>query len=87
MLRGAGEFPSRLVEAQEDDRMPVNDRLYSVSEVAQRLGMSPYTIMTWIKAGRLKASRIGRFWRIRARDLERFIDDPPPLHPDRPAAP
>ena len=29
----------------------------------------------------LKASRIGRFWRIRERDLEAFIDNPPPLHP------
>jgi excisionase family DNA binding protein len=87
MPRAAGECPSTLVEAQEDDDMPVDDRLYSIAEVAQRLGMSPYTVTTWIKAGRLKASRIGRFWRIRARDLERFIDDPPPLHPDRPAAP
>jgi excisionase family DNA binding protein len=55
--------------------------------MAERLGMRPDTVTTWIKAGRLKASRIGRFWRIRARDLEAFIDDPPPLHPDRPAAP
>jgi putative resolvase len=67
--------------------MPVDDRLYNIGEVAQYLGMSKDTIMTWIRSGRLKASRIGRFWRIRARDLERFIDDPPPLHPDRSAAP
>jgi excisionase family DNA binding protein len=67
--------------------MPVDDRPYTIAEVAERLGMSPYTVTTWIKAGRLKASRIGRFWRIRARDLEAFIDDPPPLRPDRPAAP
>jgi excisionase family DNA binding protein len=87
MLRGAGERRSRLVKAQEDDRMPVDDRLYNIAEVAERLGMSKDTITTWIKAGRLKASRIGRFWRIRARDLEAFIDHPPPLHPDRPAAP
>ena len=58
-----------------------------MAEVAECLGMSPDTVTTWIKAGRLKASRLGRFWRIRARDLEAFIDDPPPLHPDRPAAP
>jgi excisionase family DNA binding protein len=64
-----------------------DDRLYTIAEVAERLGMSPYAIMAWVKAGRLKACRIGRFWRTRARDLERFIDDPPPLHPDRPAAP
>jgi excisionase family DNA binding protein len=67
--------------------MTVDDRLYSVSEVAKHLGMSQDTITTWIKAGRLKASRLERFWRIRARDPEAFIDDPPPRHPDRPAAP
>jgi excisionase family DNA binding protein len=61
--------------------MPIDDRLYSIAEVAERLGMSKDTITTWIKTRRLKASRIDRFWRIRARDLEAFIDDPPPLHP------
>ena len=64
--------------------MPVNDRLWSIAEVAHYLGMSKDTVTTWVKSGRLKASRIGRFWRIRPRDLEAFIDAPPPLHPDRP---
>jgi excisionase family DNA binding protein len=61
--------------------MKVEDRLFSIAEVAERLGMSKDTISDWIKAGRLKASRIGRFWRIRERDLEAFIDNPPPLQP------
>jgi excisionase family DNA binding protein len=61
--------------------MKVEDRLFSIAEVAERLGMSKDTIHNWIKAGRLKASRIGRFWRIRERDLEAFIDHPPPMHP------
>jgi excisionase family DNA binding protein len=67
--------------------MPVEDRLRSVAEVANYLGVSKDTLMAWIKAGRLKASRIGRYWRIRPQDVEAFLDDPPPLHPDRPAAP
>jgi excisionase family DNA binding protein len=67
--------------------MPVNDRLWSIAEVANDLGMSKDTITTWVKSGRLKASRIGRFWRIRPQDVEVFLDDPPPLHPDRPASP
>jgi excisionase family DNA binding protein len=61
--------------------MPVEDRLWRVSEAADYLAMSQDTIHNWIKSGRLKASRIGRFWRIRPQDLEAFIDDPPPLHP------
>jgi excisionase family DNA binding protein len=61
--------------------MPVNDRLWSIAETAEYLHMSKDTIADWIKAGRLKASRIGRFWRIRPQDVEAFIDHPPPLHP------
>jgi excisionase family DNA binding protein len=65
--------------------MPVDDRLWSIAEVAEQLGMSQDTISHWIKAGRLKASRIGGFWRVRPRDVEAFLEDPPPLHPDRAA--
>jgi excisionase family DNA binding protein len=61
--------------------MPVDERLRTIAEVANCLGMSQDTVTEWIKTGRLKASRIGRFWRIRPRDLEAFIDDPPPLRP------
>jgi excisionase family DNA binding protein len=45
----------------EEDCMQVEDRLFNIAEVAARLGMSKDTIHNWIKAGRLKASRIGRF--------------------------
>ena len=61
--------------------MKLEERLFSVAEVAERLGMSKYTISDWIKAGRLKATRIGRFWRIRESDLEAFIVNPPPMEP------
>jgi excisionase family DNA binding protein len=61
--------------------MKVEDRLFSVVKVAERPGMSKDTFSGWIKAGRLKASRIGRFWHIRERDLEAFIDNLSPLHP------
>jgi excisionase family DNA binding protein len=81
MLRGVGEFLARPVWDQQEKRMPVDDRLWSIREVANYLAMSQDTIHDWIKSGRLRASRIGRYWRIRPRDLEAFIDDPPPLHP------
>jgi hypothetical protein len=53
MLQAAGEFSSILVEAQEDHHMAIDDRLYTIAEVAQYLGMSPYTVTTWIKTGGL----------------------------------
>jgi excisionase family DNA binding protein len=78
---GLGHCQAHPAQDSEEDCMKVEDRLFSIAEVAERLGMSKDTIHNWIKAGRLKASRIGRFWRIRERDLEAFIDNPPPLHP------
>lgn len=59
--------------------MPIDERLWTIAQVADYLAMSKDTIMDWIKSGRLKASRIGRFWRIRPQDLEDFVNDPPPL--------
>jgi excisionase family DNA binding protein len=65
--------------------MPIDDRLWSIAETANYLGMSKDTIADWVKSGRLRACRIGRFWRVRPRDVEAFLEDPPPLHPDRSA--
>jgi excisionase family DNA binding protein len=61
--------------------MKLEERLFSPEEVAERLGMSRYTIGEWLRSGRLKGRRIGRFWRVKASDLQAFIDNPPPLHP------
>jgi excisionase family DNA binding protein len=71
--------------------MTVEERLFSVDETAERLGVSKWTIADWIKAGRVKGIKIGKFWRVRERDLEAFIANPPPLKrvtlaPPRPAA-
>jgi excisionase family DNA binding protein len=66
--------------------MKVEERLFSIPEVAERLGVSKYTVNEWLKVGRIKGTRIGRFWRVRERDLEAFIENPPPLEP-KPAKP
>ena len=42
----------------------VEERLYSITEAAQKLGVSPATIATWIRLGIAKASgqdELGRF--------------------------
>jgi excisionase family DNA binding protein len=59
--------------------MKVEERLFSVEDSAERLGVSKWTITDWIKAGRLKGTKIGKFWRVRESDLEAFIANPPPL--------
>jgi excisionase family DNA binding protein len=66
--------------------MKREERLFTADEVAERLGMSRYTIGEWLRSGRLKGRRIGRFWRVKESDLQAFIDDPPPLQPATPAA-
>lgn len=67
--------------------MKVEERLFSPDEVAERLGMSRYTIGEWLRSGRLTGRRIGRFWRVREVDLDAFIAHPPPLHQPTPASP
>ncbi len=47
--------------------------LYSVDQVAEKLGLHPRTIRTYVRAGRLKATRIGKQYRIAQADLDQFI--------------
>jgi excisionase family DNA binding protein len=72
--------------------MKLEERLFSAEEVAERLGMSKYTITEWLKAGRLRGIKIGKYWRVKESDLQAFLDNPPPLQrrepgPDRANAP
>jgi excisionase family DNA binding protein len=59
--------------------MNVENRLFSVRDVAERLGLSPWTVMEWLKVGRLKGVKIGKAWRVKESDLEAFLESPPPL--------
>ena len=49
------------------------ERLYSVREVAQRMGCARITVWRAIRAGRIPAVRIGHDWRIPASALEPTI--------------
>ena len=43
-------------------------------QVAQILEVHPFTVLKFIKQGRLKASKLGRVYRIREGDLEEFLE-------------
>ena len=83
---GLGDCAPHPTDAAGEDGMKVEERLFSLAEVAERLGMSRYTIGEWLRSGRLTGRRIGRFWRVRESDLEAFMAQPTPLHQPTPAS-
>ena len=55
------------------------DTLLNPEQVAARLQVSEYTALKWLREGRIKGRKLGKFWRVKAEDLEVFIDRPPTL--------
>ena len=71
----------------------VDERLFSVPEIADRLQVTEETVRTWLRSGRLRGLRPGgrrAGWRVRQSDLARFIEattvgtDEQETAPDRP---
>jgi len=50
-------------------------KVYTPQEAAALLKLNTQTVWKYIRAGRLRASRIGRVYRIREADLEQLLDD------------
>jgi excisionase family DNA binding protein len=50
------------------------EELYTVQEVAKKLAFTVRTVYSYIKSGRLKASKMGGQWRVTETDLKAFID-------------
>lgn len=55
----------------ENRNMPVENFL-TIKEVAKKLRVSERSVMRYIKAKKLRASKMGQ-WRIKERDIERFF--------------
>jgi excisionase family DNA binding protein len=51
----------------------VEERYFTVEEVAERLKVSHMTVYRWIKARKLGAYKIGGEFRITEGDIERFL--------------
>src|SRR3954447_9756556 len=64
----------------------MESELYSVEQVAARLGLHVRTVRNYVRDGRLKAVRIGKQYRVARADLESFTGGPVPALP-RDAAP
>jgi len=66
MRRARRGFKVRFVAA-------VEDTLYTVRDVAGRLGVHPETVRRLIHDGRLDAVRVGRVLRVQGESLEGFL--------------
>ncbi len=53
----------------------MTDRLLTAGEVADQLRVSTMTIYRLIRRGELPAVRVGRNYRVRASDLDRYLAD------------
>jgi excisionase family DNA binding protein len=54
----------------------MEDRLYTVEQVAERLGLHVKTVRNYVRDGRLKAVRIGKAYRISGTDLAGLTGQP-----------
>jgi len=67
----------------------VTQELYSVEQIADLLGLHVRTVRHYVRDGKLKATRIGKQYRIARQDLEAFTGqsasalEPPPLRRQR----
>lgn len=51
----------------------MEDMLLTPAQVAERLQLTEQTIYMWLRSGQLPGVKLGRLWRIRKEDLDRFI--------------
>jgi excisionase family DNA binding protein len=56
----------------------MSPELYSVEQVAERLGLHVRTVRGYVREGRLKAVRIGKQYRVAREDLEALTGRPQP---------
>lgn len=49
-------------------------KIYTKKEVADILGVSERTVWNYIKAGRLKAVKIGGKWKVSDENLKKFVN-------------
>lgn len=53
------------------------DVLLTPKEVAERLKLSPKTIVVWLQSGKLSGIKVGNRWRVRTHDLELLVEAQP----------
>ena len=49
-------------------------KVYTLEEIADILKVTRRTLYTYIKAGKLDAVKVGRYWRVKEDALKKFLD-------------
>lgn len=57
--------------------MKQRDQLLTLREAASFLGLHARTVVAYVARGELRGRLIGRRWRFRQADLDRFLDTAP----------
>ena len=52
----------------------MKDKLLSVNDICEYLGIGRDTVYKWIKAQNLPAYRIGRFWKFRKTEVDKWLE-------------
>lgn len=50
-------------------------KLYDLKEVAQMLGVSYLTVYNYVRQGKIKSVRVGRFLRVTQEEVERIMKE------------
>lgn len=48
-------------------------KIYSIDELESILKVTKRTLYTYIKTGKLKACKMGKYWRVTQRHLDNFL--------------
>jgi excisionase family DNA binding protein len=57
--------------------MTAAEKVYSPEAAAEALGVKPETIRQWLRSRKLGGVKVGRLWRVRESDLQKFLQTPP----------
>lgn len=49
--------------------------IYTSDQVAKILQVHPQTVLKFIREGKLRGSKVGRGYRVKASDIEKFLED------------
>lgn len=48
-------------------------KVYTLEEIAELLHITRRTLYTYVKTGKLKAVKVGKYWRVTEKNLEVFL--------------